>query len=112
MNYCPLATSKEYIYVLKRIGELNVIGNLNNEKAFSKFLKKYIGNLSTRGYIITEICWIIDDEKIIKGNIKLIVEELEKIIRRISELKDGIFNNFKIKELKDELEIMIKFVKK
>ena len=112
INYCSLTTNKEYIHILNKISELNVIGNLNSEKCFSDFLKKYIKSLSNIRYIDTREFYNINGNDIIKENEKLIVRDLEKLIEKIDNLKNKITNSLQIKELEYNLETIIKFIKK
>ncbi|HDK7155280.1 TPA: hypothetical protein PTV43_000383 [Clostridium botulinum] len=113
MNYCPLETNEEYIYILNRINELNIIGNINSEKSFSDFLKKYIGALTNRGYINTNTYHYINGNNIIEGKEKFIIlEELKSIMKEINKLKNKICNDFQIKQLEEDLHIIVKFVEK
>lgn len=112
MNYCGLKTNKEYIHILNKISKLNVIGNLNFEDCFAKFLKKFIGALSRQGYINTINYYMINNEKIIEKDNDEVIKELRIIIEKINKLKDEIIANFEFEELEYDLNVIIKFLNK
>jgi len=112
LNYCNLSTNKEYIYILKRINNLNVVGNLNSEKCFVDFLKKYIGALSNLGYINTIDYFNIHGVVNINEHKAQIVHDLEKVKTDIGNLKNKLSTRFLLEIIDDELETIIQFSNK
>ncbi|MBM7558127.1 P-loop NTPase fold protein [Halanaerobacter jeridensis] len=112
INYCNLKTNKEYIYVLNRINKLDIEGNLNSEDCFAKFLKKFIGALSRRGYINTMDYFMINNEKINEGYKNKVIDELKMIIKRINTLKSNTIDNLEFEELKSNLNVIVEFLNK
>ncbi|AWK51611.1 hypothetical protein DIC82_11500 [Clostridium beijerinckii] len=113
INYCALKTNREYVYILNKINQLNIIGNLNFEKSFSDFIKKYIGALSKHGYINTNEYYYINGSNHIKEESKEhIIKELQKISNKINDLKNTISNHIQINELECDLETIIEFINK
>lgn len=112
LNYCELTSRKEYINILRKINKLSIIGNLNCEKSFSDFLKKYVRALSDLGYIDTMEYFTVNGSEIVDKYEELIIQEFRKMITNIENLKNKIISSFKIKDLEDELNIIIEFFNK
>ena len=112
INYCELKTSKGYIYILKKLNSLKLVGNLNSEKGFYDFLRKYIRGLSKFGYIDTAgYLSIIGDGNILEYE-RYVIKDLKRIIERIGRLRDKLDFNLKLSEAEDELNTIIKFMEK
>jgi len=97
---------------LKRINNLNVVGNLNSEKCFVDFLKKYIGALSNLGYINTIDYFNIHGVVNINEHKAQIVHDLEKVKTDIGNLKNKLSTRFLLEIIDDELETIIQFSNK
>lgn len=112
INYCALDTNEEYIHILNKINKLNVIENLNSEKSFSYFLGKYIGVLSNLGYIATLGYYNINAQMTSKEKENFVIQDLNKVITDINDMKINIQNKLVINRLEEDLDTIINFANK
>lgn len=93
LNYCDITDESIYIHVITKFNRLKIINNLNKEKSLSDFLREYVRALSKLGYIDTRECFFIMSGEPIYKNERFVLEDINKVIKDLSELKDNIVNN-------------------
>lgn len=112
MNYFALKEKSSYINILKRINKLNVIGNLNSEECFAKFLKKYIEAISLHSYMNTFDYYGIDFISTVDDERDCVKKDLNKLIKNLKSLKESISKEVKIESIEDELDTIVLFARK
>lgn len=107
MNYCDLNYKKVYLYLLEKFSSLQIIGNMNSQGNYRRFLRKYLGALCTLGFINTYELEFLDNEEEIKSEFldNYVFKPMKK---RLEETKEKIW----IKNIKNEIDIIINFINK
>ena len=108
LNYCSLASKGVYLDILARFNGLKIIGNMNKEKSYRHFLKKYLGALSSLGYSNTSELWKLD----MPEEIALEVSYIEDAMRHIREDISGMQDRIGLEEIQVELGTIIAFMDK
>lgn len=107
MNYCDLNYKKVYLYLLEKFSSLQIIGNMNSQGSYRRFLRKYLGALCTLGFIDTpELQFLDNSEKIESETLNNYVFKPMK--KRLEKIKNEIY----IINIKDEIDIIINFMDK
>lgn len=106
LNYCNLSSKEIYFYILNKFNTLEIVGNMNSEKSYRRFLKKYLRAISSLGYVDTHELWKLDmpDETPLELNdindaVRYIRQDITKMKQRVD-----------IKKVQMDLDILIKFI--
>lgn len=108
LNYCSLDSREVYLDILKSFNSLKIVGNMNIDKSYKHFLKKYLRALSSLGYANTSELWMLDvPEKaaLEPSKVKLAMEYIEK---DICKMRDKIV----IEIIRVELDTIMAFMNK
>lgn len=107
--YCNINNNKVYIYMLNKFNNLKIIGNMNNDKIYKRFLIKYLRVLSALGYIDTyAIDYFSPDTDNI--DIQMTSSGLDVFKRKLEELKRNIGTT--VNQIKNDIETIIQFIEK
>ena len=103
---CQIRSRDVYLHILQVYNSLEIIGNLNKIESYKDFLVKYLHNLSRLGFVDTRVvCWL-DDSLIAKNEqITFVFDSLKEDLRNLQ-------NGMPIEKVKEDVEIMIKFLEK
>jgi hypothetical protein len=108
LNYCNLGSREIYIYILKRFNTLEVVGNMNLEKCYKHFLKKFIGELSSLGYVNTPDLWQLD----LPDKVPLEESDVKSAIKNIRKDLCNMRERIEINEIRKEIDIILSFLDK
>lgn len=108
LNYCNLSKTEVYIDILKTFNRLQIIGNMNTEKSYRDFLKKYLAALSSLGYANTHELWRLDAP----GNNTLEANAVENAMNHIKKEITRMLDIIDIDGIRFELEIIKAFMDK
>lgn len=107
--YCNINNNKVYIHMLNKFNNLKIIGNMNNDKIYKRFLIKYLRVLSALGYIDTyAIDYFSPDTDNI--DIQMTSSGLDVFKRKLEELKRNIGTT--VNQIKNDIETIIQFIEK
>ncbi len=107
LNYCDLQYKKVYLYILENFCSLEIIGNMNEHISYRRFLRKYLGALSSLGVMDTHELQYLDNGECITSEyfINNVFKHMEEKLKKI---KDEMC----LEIIKDEINIIIKFIHK
>ena len=105
--YCNIYTNKVYIYILNKFNNLKIIGNMNKDKTYKRFLIKYLRVLSILGYIKTHDITYFEPEND-NIDVQMTLLGLDEFIKKLEELK----RNICITVIKNDIDTIIQFIKK
>lgn len=103
---CQIRSRKVYLHILKIFNTLEIIGNLNKVESYKDFLVKYLQNLSRLGFVDTRVVYWLEDFPIAKN------EQITFVFDSLKEELRDLQNGMPIEKVKEDVEIMIKFLEK
>ncbi|RHQ97412.1 hypothetical protein DWX74_07405 [Peptoclostridium sp. AF21-18] len=111
LSYCDLTSRRNYIYILEKFNNLNIIGNLNYSYIYNKhFLIKYLKQIQMLGFCKTvyDLNYLYGLETYVKKPYELINSVLNPIKKRLNESYD----NINIECVRNDIKIIINFIDK
>lgn len=110
LNYCDLKERKTYLFILKKFNKLEVSGNLNDHRSYSKFLYTYLSAFSDLGYVDTEeIYYFYNQETNTTLNVSTIKDSVfEPLKNKLEDLKKSI----PLSQIETEINHLLEFLEK
>jgi len=104
--WCNIAIDGVYLNVLSRFTELTVVGNLNLSEAYLKFILRFLGALSSNGYINTHLLSAIRDKKCVLGSEGLVIHILDSLEKELEKAYEYI----PLECVKKNIKMVIDFI--
>ncbi|GIO36521.1 hypothetical protein J41TS12_13820 [Paenibacillus antibioticophila] len=108
LNYFNLSSKEVYLSILKKFNALNIVGNMNKEMGYRRFLKRFLEALSVLGFANTLELWRLDSPNEVALQ-ERDVEDATKYIR-IDLLK--MQSEIGIEVIKEDLATIVEFINK
>ena len=108
LNYCDIDKKTSYFVAIKEFNKLPVSGNMNAERSYRNFVVKYLGALSSFGYINTHYLTEVRSLDVIGENVALLKMIMEDMKKLLCELKLKIV----IPEFHKDIDEIILFIDK
>lgn len=108
LNYCSLSSRKVYFYIINKFNKLKIVGNMNADRSYKRFIKKYLGALSSLGYSNTTELWILD----VPEGSALEVHQIENIMNHIKRNIVELKNKISIESIQKDLDSIMLFMNK
>jgi len=108
LNHCNIDYNSVYVSILKHFNTFTITGNMNSQKAYKYFLRKYLGQLYCYidTYYLETFRYMLDtEEPICEDFVTRYLEPLKK------KVQDEIAN-CKIERIKEDLNVIENFIEK
>lgn len=113
LRYCPINNKELYLHILTKFCEFQIIGNMNNNEFYWKFLHKYLHQCIIFGYVLREPS---TDFFTRDKNFVFFDENMEKIIiSTLLQFKKHLlkeYNLLPLDKIKNEINLIANFIDK
>lgn len=109
LNLCWGIKRGVYLHILKIFNKLNIVGNMNANPEYQKFLVLYLNGMSRYGFIDTHSVRLLEEKdfKIIGDDEKLNYLIFDSLMEKLQNLKQNV-----TKSVRKDIDTMISFVEK
>ena len=109
LNLCWGIKRGVYLHILKIFNKLNIVGNMNANSEYQKFLVLYLSSISRYGFIDTHSVRLLEEKdfKIIGDDEKLNYLIFDSLMEKLQNLKQNVTES-----VRKDIDTMISFVEK